>query len=105
MRNLGLLAGAAVALAGVGMLTGLAATSSAASAAQVRVATFAVGNMTCATCPIAVKTAMSKVAGVRSVAVNFEAKTATVQFDPAKTDTAQIAAASTGIGFPAKLAQ
>lgn len=59
--------------------------------------------MTCATCPITVKKAMSAVHGVSSVRVDFEAKTAAVEFDPELTTVAAIAAASTNAGYPAKL--
>lgn len=62
---------------------------------------FRVEQMTCATCPIAVKTAMGAVKGVTSVEIDFDAKTATVTFDPAVATTAQIAAASTNAGYPA----
>lgn len=73
-----------------------------ATSAQVQVVSFAVANMTCATCPITVKKAMSAVDGVRSVRVDFESKTATVEFDPTVTNAAAIAAASTNAGYPAK---
>lgn len=75
----------------------------AAPAASVAVARFAVAKMTCATCPITVKKAMSAVHGVQSVKVDFESKTATVEFDPKVTNTAAIALASTNAGYPAKL--
>ncbi|GAB4124161.1 MAG: hypothetical protein Kow00104_08590 [Rhodothalassiaceae bacterium] len=64
-------------------------------------AVFAISNMTCALCPITVKKAMEGVAGVKSVAVDFDAKTATVVFDPAVTNADAIAAASTNAGYPA----
>jgi len=57
--------------------------------------------MTCAACPITVRKAMSRVDGVQSVEVNFEAKTVTATYDPALADTATIAEASTAVGFPA----
>lgn len=63
--------------------------------------TFAVENMTCAACPITVKKAMSRVDGVQSVEVNFDAKTVTVMFDPTLADAAAIAQASASVGFPA----
>ena len=75
----------------------------AAPAARVAVASFAVAKMTCATCPITVKKAMSAVSGVQSVKIDFGSKTATVAFDPKLTNTAAIAAASTNAGYPAKL--
>lgn len=69
--------------------------------ATVRTAVFAVQNMTCALCPVTVKTAMERVNGVRSVAVDFAAKTATVVFDPSVTTLEAIGAASTNAGYPA----
>ena len=69
--------------------------------AAVRSATFAVENMTCALCPATVKKAMEQVNGVQSVEIDFDAKTATVVFDPAATSVEAIAAASTNAGYPA----
>jgi periplasmic mercuric ion binding protein len=66
-----------------------------------RTVTFAVDNMTCASCPYIVKTSMAAVPGVAKVAVSFEAKTATVTFDDAKTNPDAIAAASMNAGYPA----
>jgi mercuric ion binding protein len=57
--------------------------------------------MTCATCPISVRKAMLRVDGVKSVDVDFDAKTAVVVYDPAVTAPAEIAAASTAVGYPA----
>ena len=65
--------------------------------------TFAIENMTCALCPVTVKKAMSNVSGVKSVEVNFDAKTATVEFDPAVTTIDEIASSSTSAGYPATL--
>ena len=72
-------------------------------AAALRVQTFSVANLTCPTCPIAVKTAMQRVPGVRSVKIDFETKKAIVTFDPTRTNAAAIAAASTNAGYPAKV--
>jgi periplasmic mercuric ion binding protein len=78
------------------------ATASATDAAAVeKTQVFAIENMTCASCPITVKTAMKKVDGVSSVDVDFEAKTATVVYDPAIATAEQIANASTNAGYPA----
>ena len=97
--------GSALALTVAAVGGGLAVTPSAqaAPAARLAVASFAVAKMTCATCPITVKKAMTAVHGVQSVKIDFEAKTATVAFDPKVTNTAAIAAASTNAGYPAKL--
>lgn len=70
--------------------------------ASSQVATFAVAKMTCGSCPIIVNKAMSAVRGVRSVNIDAERKTATVQFDPKVTNIAAIAAASASAGYPAK---
>ena len=98
--------GSALALTfGAVAVTSVAVTNAASAetpAAQVQVASFDVANMTCATCPITVKKAMTAVHGVRSVKVDFESKTATVEFDPKATNAAAIAAASTNAGYPAK---
>ena len=74
------------------------------ASASLQTTVFRVEQMTCATCPIAVKTAMAGVKGVSSVEVNFDAKTATVAFDPTVATAAQIAAASTNAGYPTFLA-
>jgi len=63
--------------------------------------TFAVENMTCPACPFTVKKAMARVEGVKSVIVDFDAKTATAIFDPTVTTAQEIAAASANVGYPA----
>ena len=72
------------------------------AAVRERTVTFAIENMTCGLCPVTVKKAMEGVAGVKSVTVDFEAKTATVVFDPSAVAATDIAAASTNAGYPAK---
>jgi mercuric ion binding protein len=66
-----------------------------------RTVTFAVDNMTCASCPYIVKNSMTAVPGVARVAVSLQARTATVTFDDAKTTPDAIAAASANAGYPA----
>ncbi|MES2136951.1 MAG: cation transporter [Pseudomonadota bacterium] len=104
MKRLLIITGGAFALA-AGGFTVLASASAPvkAATAHTRTARFAVANITCATCPITVKRAMRKVPGVQSVDVSFEKKTAVVVFDPSRTRPSAIVAASTGVGFPAKL--
>lgn len=84
-----------------------ALTATAPALAQAEVATqsvvLAVENMTCELCPLTVKTAMERVPGVTSVMIDFEAKTATVVFDPATATIEAIAAASSNVGYPAHL--
>lgn len=75
---------------------------SAAQAAETeQTATFNVPGMTCALCPVTVRKAMEGVEGVRQVEVDFDARTATVVFDPSVTTIEAIAAASAKAGYPA----
>ena len=62
---------------------------------------FAEENMTCPACPFTVKKAMARVEGVKSVIVDFDAKTATAVFDSTITTAQEIAAASANVGYPA----
>jgi periplasmic mercuric ion binding protein len=84
-------------------VTPAAAQSASQQVAAVQTRTFAIQNMSCALCPVTVKKAMEGVAGVKSVAVDFDSKTATVIFDPAVTNADTIAAASTNAGYPASI--
>jgi mercuric ion binding protein len=96
----------ALALSGGALLPLTTPTSAQSTTIQVAVGeqtqTFAIENMTCALCPVTVRMAMEKVTGVKSVAVDFEAKTATVVYDPSVATAEAIAAASTNVGYPAK---
>ncbi len=74
-----------------------------ASAGPPQTATLAVENMTCSTCPIVVKKALERVAGVTSTSVDFDKKTATVTFDPDKVTSAKLTQATTEAGFPSKV--
>ncbi len=62
---------------------------------------FAIENMTCPACPFTVNKAMTRVAGVKSITVDFAAKTATAIFNPITTTVEDIANASTDVGYPA----
>lgn len=99
---------AGVAVVGLGALISLPLTTPLSAGSQTtqvakaeQTATFTIKNMTCAMCPITVRTAMQQVDGVTSVKVDFAAKTALVVFDPAKASIEKIAAASTNAGYPA----
>lgn len=70
-----------------------------------KTATLAVSNMTCATCPITVKHALTKVAGVSKAVVDFDKKQAVVTFDDAKTNVAALVKATTDAGYPSKVQQ
>ncbi len=57
-------------------------------------------NMTCSLCSITVKKSLEKVPGVATAQINYDKKTATVQFDPQKTSPAELVKATTDAGFP-----
>lgn len=57
--------------------------------------------MTCPTCKITIRKALEKVPGVAEATIDYDKKTATVHFDPDKTNTAALTKATTEAGFPA----
>lgn len=89
------------------MVAPLAATAlqpaAAAEAQAGQTVTLAVENMSCAACPITVRKALEKVPGVAKVKVDFDTKTATVTFDPAKTKVETLTRATTEAGYPSSL--
>jgi mercuric ion binding protein len=92
---------ALLAMSAAPAITAIPATAQ--SVATEQTVTFTVDNMTCALCPVTVKAAMAGVEGVRSVEIDFEARTATVIFDPAATSADAVAAASANAGYPARV--
>jgi len=75
--------------------------ASAFAAPASRTAVLEVQNMTCSMCTVTIKKAFQKLPGVEDAAVDFEHKTATVKYDPAKVDAAALIKATTDAGFPA----
>ncbi|OGA53268.1 MAG: mercuric transport protein periplasmic component [Betaproteobacteria bacterium RIFCSPLOWO2_12_FULL_63_13] len=67
--------------------------------------TLTVSNMTCVTCPLTVKMALTKVEGVSKAAVDFDKKEAVVTFDDAKTNAAALVKATTDAGYPSAVNQ
>ena len=68
--------------------------------AETKTVTLAVPGMTCAACPITVKTALAKVDGVERTDVSFEKREAVVTYDDAKTTVAAMTKATAGAGYP-----
>lgn len=68
-----------------------------------------VDNATCALCAPIVKTALSRVSGVKTVQVKeadaMSGAVATVSFDDAATDVPTLVAATTNAGYPSHVAQ
>jgi periplasmic mercuric ion binding protein len=79
----------------------LAAASTAALAMQT--VTLAVPDMSCSTCPIQVKKALSKVPGVSQATASLEKKEAVVTYDEGKTNVETLMKATADIGFPSTL--
>ena len=73
----------------------------AAVAATPRTAVLDVQNMTCELCPVTVKKSLERVPGVTQARIDFAKKTATVTFDPDKTNGAALVKATTEAGYPA----
>lgn len=62
--------------------------------------TLSVPSMTCATCPITVKKALSMVEGVIEAKVTWEPKEAVVTYDDARTTPAALTQATENAGYP-----
>jgi periplasmic mercuric ion binding protein len=62
--------------------------------------TLYVPGMTCVTCPITVKMALSKVDGVQNTEVSFETREAIVSFDDTKAKVADLTEATKNAGYP-----
>ncbi|MFV1996444.1 MAG: mercury resistance system periplasmic binding protein MerP [Acidiferrobacterales bacterium] len=72
-------------------------------AAEVKTVTLDVQNMTCKFCPITVRKSLEKVDGVVKAKASLETKSATVTFDPAKTNVKALIKATTDAGYPSTL--
>ena len=71
--------------------------------AKLQTVTLDVQNMTCSFCPITVRKALEKVPGVVKATASLETKTATVTFDPTKTNVEALTKATTNAGYPSTL--
>lgn len=68
--------------------------------AAAKTVTLSVSGMTCAACPITVKKALSKVAGVSKITVSAEMREVIVVFDDAKTSVQKLTKATEDAGYP-----
>lgn len=84
------------------LITGIALTVTPGTPALAapKTVTLEVPGMTCAACPITVKTALTRVEGVAKAEVSFEKKEAVVTFDDAKTKVETLTEATKNAGFP-----
>ncbi|TAL87556.1 MAG: mercury resistance system periplasmic binding protein MerP [Rhodanobacter sp.] len=68
--------------------------------ATTKTATLSVPGMTCAACPITVKTALSKVPGVEKTQILFDQRKAIVTYDDTKISPAGLTKATADAGYP-----
>ena len=73
------------------------------SHAETQNATLTVENMSCATCPVVVRSALLKLDGVNEVSVSMKDKTVVVIFGNEEVSTQDLIDAVSNSGFPAKL--
>jgi mercuric transport protein periplasmic component len=65
--------------------------------------TLSVPDMSCASCPVTVKKALSRVPGVTKTEVNLDRREARVTFDDARTNVQALTKATEDAGYPAKV--
>lgn len=68
--------------------------------AATRSVTLSLPTMDCPVCPITVKKALTRVAGVSAAEVNFDKREAKVTFDDAKTNVETLKRATRDAGYP-----
>ena len=73
------------------------------AAAKQQTVQLTVPTMDCATCPITIKTALSKVPGVSKVKVSYEKREAVIVYDDARATVADLKKATEDVGYPAML--
>ena len=93
MKQRSLFAAFAVAITGI--------TSPAGAAPQTVV--LSVPSMYCEACPLTVRKALEKVAGVQKVNATYEAREATVIYDDAKTSVEKLTEATKRAGYPSSV--
>ncbi len=85
-------------------LLGLAlALSGSAQAVEPVTVTLDVPGMNCGFCPITVRKALRGVPGVISASADLDSKTATVTYDPDRTNVEALTAATANAGYPSTL--
>ena len=67
--------------------------------------TLSVPTMDCPVCPITVKKALTKIAGVSQTVVNFDKRQAVVTFDDTKTSIDALTHATKDAGYPSVLVE
>lgn len=68
--------------------------------AATRKVTLTIPTMDCETCPITIRLALMKVAGVKAAVVSYKKRNAVVTFDDAATSVAALTRATEDAGYP-----
>ena len=76
------------------------AVGAAPSSAAVREVTLTVPTMDCATCPVTIRLALTKVPGVVRAVVSYRHRNAKVTYDDAKADLSALTKATEEAGYP-----
>ncbi|MBD3609419.1 MAG: mercury resistance system periplasmic binding protein MerP [Gammaproteobacteria bacterium] len=76
-----------------------------AQAAANKTVTLDVPGMTCQFCPITIRKALKKVDGVIEAKADYDSKTATVTYNPDKTNVQALTNATANAGYPSTLRQ
>jgi mercuric ion binding protein len=79
------------------------ATSASLAMAKQQTVLLNVPTMDCATCPITIKAALTKVPGVSKVKVSYEKREAVIVYDDTKTTVAALKQATEDVGYPSML--
>jgi len=85
------------------LLLGFISFSQNIAAAESKTVVLDIPGMTCKFCPITVRKALNKVPGVTEAKSEFSTKTATVTFDPAKTNVEALMKATANAGYKSTL--
>ena len=70
---------------------------------KMQTVSLSVPGMTCNLCPVTIRKALKKVPGVVTATAEFKAKTATITFDPTKTNVQVLMKATADAGYPSKV--
>lgn len=68
--------------------------------ADVRSVQLSIPGMNCGFCPVTIRKALEKVDGVTQAHVDYETKSAVVEFDDQKTNVGQLTEATKNAGYP-----
>lgn len=68
--------------------------------AATQTATLSVPTMSCASCPVTIKAALTKIPGVTSIKSDLAKRQTTIVYDDARTNVAALSKATADAGFP-----